>query len=432
MIAERYVPQLGDQLSEFRVLRNLGEGSFGIVVLGEAPAYAAPKAIKVLKLWEVQPEVREEVYQRFYREYECGQISSQFLVRSEKHGEISGNPYIVMEFCDGGSLGDIYTSQMSFQQINQHAREVLMGLRDLHSHGIVHRDLKPENILVDKAGTAKLTDFGIAGYENARMTRRNFLGHAEMVFGTYAYMPPEQANNKVSFKAMSPATDIFSFGATFYELITGSLPFGELNRMTDLGAYVQRANTGEWSSPKNYRHDIPEYWMQILQLSLEADYKRRAQDTDILLDLLGAGDYSPATGEKKSIDFDRDTVGLRVMNGDEPGRIYNLSRDIDRNGGVLHVGWFDFANPYDNDVAIVEKHTAYISRRHATIIKDYGRRQWLIMDGQTRPNHTNGAYKPSTNGTLVNSSDVGEQGHELKNGDIITLGDTTLKVVVKE
>lgn len=431
MIAERYVPQLGDQLSEFQVLRNLGEGSFGIVVLGETSMNDGPKAIKVLKLWEVQPEVREEVYQRFYREYECGQISSQFLVRSEKHGEISGNPYIVMEFCDGGSLGDVNTGQMEFQKINQHAREVLMGLRDLHSNGIVHRDLKPENILVDKNGTAKLTDFGIAGYENARMTRRNFLGHADMVFGTYAYMPPEQANNKVSFKAMSPATDIFSFGATFYELITGVLPFGELTRMTDLGAYVQRANKGEWSSPKNFRPDIPEYWMKILGLSLEADYKHRAQNTETLLDLLGEVDYR-MDKEEKPIDFEQDIVGLRVMNGDESGRIYNLSRDIDRKGGTLYIGWFDPDNPYDNDVAILEKQSAFISRRHATIIKDYGTSQWLILDGQKRPKNTNGAYKPSTNGTLVNSTDVGSQGHELKNGDIITLGDTTLKVIVKD
>jgi len=431
MTAIKYLLSSGHKMDQYIIEKLLGEGTFGLVYLVKDSNTEERKAIKILKLWEVQPDVREQISERFYREFECGQINSDYLVRSEHHGKKNGNPYIVMDYCEGGSLSNLGTKRVSFDQIDDYARDVLKGLRDLHREGIVHRDLKPENVLTDAFGTARLTDFGIAGYQNARMTKRNILGHAQSIFGTYAYMPPEQLNNKISFKAMSPATDLYSFGATFYQVATGRLPFGTLKSQTELGPYVLRANKGEWKDPRIYRSYIPDYWMHIFKISLEPNYARRVQAAAELLSIFGV---SQADGTNKSaeIDFCHDTVGLMVMNGEERGRIYNLSRDIDEKGGELHVGWYDSKNPRDNDIAIVEKHTSYVSRHHATIYKDVSLKKWMIMDGQIRSDHTKRSYKSSTNGTLVNSTEVGRQGHPLRKGDIITLGDTTLKIVVKE
>lgn len=429
MVAERYIPQIGEINEGFSYRKKLGEGTFGMVYFVDDSSTGGQCAMKILKLWELMPEGRKEVADRFNREFECGQIESEYLVRSLRYGQVKGNPYILMEFCDGGSLGDGGAGRMPIADADKYATHVLSGLSSLHQNGIVHRDLKPENILLSSNRTAKLTDFGIAGYQNARMTKRNILGHAQGLFGTYAYMPPEQLNNKISFKSMSPATDMFSFGATFYELLTGHLPFGELNRHTHLGEYVRKANLGEWTDPRHYRPDVPAHWHEIFRLCLDQDYRRRAQDVDTILQLLGGGSTIPISGQ--SIRFETDVVGLQVMSGDESGRIYNLSRDIDQRGGKLFVGWYDPNNPRDNDVALVERSSAYISRRHATIYKDYNNRCWMLMDGQMRPDQTSGSYKPSTNGTLVNSTEVTRDAVALKAGDIITVGDTTLKVVVK-
>lgn len=425
MVASKFTPKIGDKIDQYSISKKLGEGSFGMVYLAEDQGRYY--AIKILKLWELVPDERKKSADRFRREFECGQIDSDYLVRSQRYGNVSGNPYIIMEFCRGGSLADHSPGHLNYQQLDTFATQVLNGLSVLHQNGIIHRDLKPENVLVDDLGNAKLTDFGIAGYQNARMTKRNIKGHAESVFGTYAYMPPEQINHKISFKTMSPATDMFAFGATFFEMLTGELPFGKLSQQSHLGKYVMRANKGDWSNPLEYKADVPDYWLKILSHSLDPDYKKRAQDCSILLQYLGK---HQVVSNKRNIHFE-DIVGLQVMNGDEPGRIYNLSRDIDQKGGKLHIGWYDVASPYDNDVAIVENSSAYISRHHATILKDTKKQCWLIADGQLRPKHMGGTFKPSTNGTLVNSTEVGKDGVVVKEGDIITLGDTTLRVVVK-
>ena len=417
----------GDLMDSYVIEKFLGEGTFGLVYKGRHQSDVNPIAIKIMKFWELMPEDRKTFSQRFDREYVCGQIDSQYLVRSIDKSEYLGNPFMVMEFCAGGSLDKYVDNYESFDQIDRLAVQCLLGLKALHENGVIHRDLKPVNILLDSSENVKLTDFGIAGFQNARMTRRNFLGYAEAVFGTYAYMPPEQLNQKISFKTMSPSTDIFSFGVTFYEILTGKLPFGPLESEDDLGTYVLRANKGQWDDPRKYTPELPDHWMQIFKNSLNHNYTKRAQSTTEILGLLNADQAQLAN----IIQFDKHLVGLEVMHGDEPGRIYNLSRQAELTGDRIYVGWYNPDFPQSNHIGIVETHTNYISRFHATIIRDKVRKKWLITDGQTRNDVTNGLYRPSTNGTLVNGVEAGKEGLELHIGDIITLGDTTLKIVVK-
>lgn len=417
----------GDLIDRYQVEKFLGEGTFGIVVKAKDTNSGTSIALKIMKFWELMPEERKTFGQRFDREYTCGQIHSPYLVRSLDKGEYRGNPYMVMEFCAGGSLEKVVTNYSSYDEVDRLAVQCLLGLKALHENGVIHRDLKPVNILMDADGNAKLTDFGIAGFQNARMTRRNFLGHAEAVFGTYAYMPPEQLNQKISFKAMSPATDLFSFGATFYEILTGKLPFGLLDSEDHIGPYVLRANKGQWDDARKYLPDLPDHWSEIFEKALHHDYKKRAQSAHELLDMLNASEHQ----KNQQIHFDHHLVGLEVMHGDEPGRIYNLSRQADLTGDTIYLGWYNPEWPQANHIGIVENHTSYISRFHATIYRDRVHRKWLIIDGQTRMDVTNGQHRPSTNGTLVNGIEAGQQGVELHIGDIITLGDTTLKVIVK-
>lgn len=94
----------GDTIDgRYTVERQLGEGSFGNV-FAVTGADGARYALKLLRLWEVHPEIRSQLVSRFDMEFETGRISSPFLVHSLDHGLVGGNPYIVMEFCPDGDL----------------------------------------------------------------------------------------------------------------------------------------------------------------------------------------------------------------------------------------------------------------------------------------------------------------------------------------
>ena len=128
--------------------------------------------------------LREPLIERFDMEYRTGRISSRNLVHSADSGFLKGNPFIVMEFCDGGDLTK-YIGRPD-APLSRFAMEILNGLNDLHINGKVHRDLKPENVLIKHDGTAVLTDFGISGDRNKRMTERNIFGKPYQIFGIHA------------------------------------------------------------------------------------------------------------------------------------------------------------------------------------------------------------------------------------------------------
>ena len=104
-------------------------------------------------------------------------------MRSLDYGTVGGNPYIVMEYCSGGDLTPYLGSGSS--KIPLICQQILIGLHALHTRGKVHRDLKPENVLFKSNGIAALTDFGIAGDRNKRMTERNIFGKPNQIFGTW-------------------------------------------------------------------------------------------------------------------------------------------------------------------------------------------------------------------------------------------------------
>ena len=197
---------------QYRVEKSLGEGAFG-QVYKVTDHTGAVRALKLLRLWDVPSDIRQPLIDRFTMEFKTGQIDSQYLVHSYDYGLTKGNPYIVMEFCPGGDLTKFIGR--SSPDLVRYSMQILRGLHDLHVNGKVHRDLKPENVLIRQDGTAVLTDFGICGDRNKRMTERNIFGKPYQIFGTYAYMPPEQVNRARGEATVLPTTDIFSFGHDF-------------------------------------------------------------------------------------------------------------------------------------------------------------------------------------------------------------------------
>jgi len=427
----------GDRIERFKVLDKLGEGAFGIVYKIEEAQSHKIGVVKVLKSWSFMNRDRINLIKRFKLEFETGQIDSEYLVRSTEYGCFKGNPFIIMEFCPNKDIrNQIRNENLNERAIRDFSHDILQGLHALHSNGKTHRDLKPENILLSESGRAKLTDFGIVGHANlARLTHMDWLGRPAEVFGTPAYMPPEQLDPSSKKQTILPTIDIFALGVIMYEMFTGGhYPFGNPPQ-DDHGmmAYNRRLRTGVWDDPRLYNSAISNFWVETLEHCLFSDYKRRYQTADQLLERLGQMPVPAATLISPPVTAQR--VGdfyLQIMQGEEFGETYNLTRMIGmRTSGILTLGRLDPSNQRANDVAIREEESSYISRAHATIEKN--NKGWQIRDGQfTRRDGVMGWFR-STNGTYVNGKEVTDHtAQQINPEDIITVGNTTLKAILFE
>jgi serine/threonine protein kinase len=411
--------------SHYIVDATIGEGSFG-KVFRVRDLNGGIYALKMLKLWEVHPEIREHLTDRFEMEYETGRIKSRYLVQSAGYGYASGNPYIVMEYCPNGDL--IQYAGRSKPNLDVVGRQVLYGLRDLHKCGKVHRDLKPENVLFKEDGTAALTDFGISGDRNKRMTERNLLGKPTQIFGTYGYMPPEQVTPKRGEATVLPTTDIFSFGVVMYQLITGYLPFGKLESPNDLAMYIKRGREGDWDRSALNASARWKHFRNIIEGCLAPDFKTRMQSADEVLRLFPEETSRQPEKFRDEANPFRETVvngvQMRVMQGEEYGTVYRLNDMLKDGKRILTVGrrFPDVAN----SISLPETNTFYISRRHCTLEWDAPSRSWYIRDGQASGT-TWGEWEKSSNGTYVNSVSVPVGGIPFYPGDIISIGDVKMR-----
>lgn len=429
---------------QYCVEKSLGEGAFG-QVYKVTDSTGAVRALKLLRLWDVPSDIRQPLIDRFTMEFKTGQIDSQYLVHSYDYGLTKGNPFIVMEFCSGGDLTKFIGRPSP--DLVRYAMHILRGLHDLHVNGKVHRDLKPENVLMRQDGTAVLTDFGICGDRNKRMTERNIFGKPYQIFGTYAYMPPEQVNRARGEATVLPTTDIFSFGVMIYQLLTGVLPFGKLEDQNDLVRYQKRGKAGEWD--KYLLQNLPNgaRWIEIIGGCLQPDFKNRTQSArDVMLQIAAMKEWqnssmnyvppisqgvrilpsdSNANDVRRTMPSSSFTqyVGaqLRILQGEDYGRIIDLTKIANQlKRQVLNMG-----RNAENVIPITELQSSYVSRFHCTLESDSSYMKWTIRDGQWRMDER--VWRESSNGTFVNSTQVQPSGLPLSVGDIISIGDVKIR-----
>lgn len=427
IVPERHICKIGEVInSRYTIVSELGEGSFGHVFKVKDVS-GVVYALKLLHLWDVPSDIRQPLIDRFEMEYRTGRISSDYLVHSVDIGYLAGNPYIVMEFCSGGDLckktGD------DGAQTAKYAHDILCGLNDLHVNGKVHRDLKPENVLIKENGIAALTDFGIAGDRNKRMTERNIFGRPYQVFGTYAYMPPEQVNRARGGSTVLPTTDIFSFGVLLYQLITGKLPFGKLEDQNDLVWYQKKGKAGDWDRISLYEKPMGRQWEAVISGCLQPDYKLRLQTVKDVMKLLphfaqvAVPQPKPyPVSQPKPYPVSR-TSGykLRILQGIDHGKEYDLTRIVSQSKRFL----VTVGRGENNTIRLMDFQSFYTSRNHFTIEVNPDMASFIIRDGQW--DMTERKWKTSSNGTYVNSTEVSHMGQKLNPGDIITAGEITMK-----
>jgi tetratricopeptide (TPR) repeat protein len=193
-----------------------GEGAVGTVYRAVDPRLRRVIALKLLKIAE------PSLWRRFISEARAqARIQHEHVCRVYEAGQADGEPYIVMQFIDGEPLSKM-RDQLTLEQQVKLLAEVSLAVHEAHRLGMIHRDLKPGNILVEQRadGTWKpyVVDFGLA-----RQVEDHGQTQTGDVLGTPAYMPPEQANGDV--RELDRRSDVYSLGATLYDVIAGRPPF---------------------------------------------------------------------------------------------------------------------------------------------------------------------------------------------------------------
>ena len=209
----------GQTIGPYTITRGIGRGGMGEVFEAQA-GDGRRVAVKTLSMPETpDPAARWEAIERFQREARAARsLQHPNIVSVLDVGEDQGRFYIVMEYLDGQSVHDLLemAGAISVERAKGIIVRVCDALAYAHERQVIHRDIKPHNIMILRDGRAKLTDFGLAA-----ITAETGLTATGTVMGTFCYMSPEQARGQ----KVDTRSDIFSLGATFYEMISGRRAF---------------------------------------------------------------------------------------------------------------------------------------------------------------------------------------------------------------
>ncbi|MGC2618244.1 MAG: protein kinase [Acidobacteriaceae bacterium] len=216
----------GARLGHFEIAALIGAGGMGEVYKARDTRLGRDVAIKVLP---ASLAADPERLRRFEQEARAvAALNHPNILAVHDIGQHEGCPFLVSELLEGESLRDVLArGPLTPRKAIAYAVQIAQGLAAAHARDIVHRDLKPENLFVTREGRIKILDFGLAKVVpkrvsvDATMTVAHLATEAGMVLGTVGYMSPEQVRGE----ALDSRTDIFSFGAVLYEMLTGQRAF---------------------------------------------------------------------------------------------------------------------------------------------------------------------------------------------------------------
>lgn len=215
-------PLLGQQIGNYKIIRELGQGGMGAVYLGTRTdgKFEQKVALKLLKREMNTSAIRR----RFQHEREIlASLEHPNIARLLDAGTTDDKiPFLVMEFVEGLPI-DVFCNkqQLDLNERLDLFRKVCAAVNFAHRNLIVHRDLKPSNILVNEDGVPKLLDFGISKILSAEFEQVNSATITKLGVMTPSYASPEQLQSK----SVTTATDIYSLGVILYEILSGHRPF---------------------------------------------------------------------------------------------------------------------------------------------------------------------------------------------------------------
>jgi hypothetical protein len=311
----RGLPQPGEQLGHYRIVRSLGGGGMGTVFEAEDLENGRRVALKVLSQALDSPDARE----RFIREgrlaASINHPNSVYVFGTE---ELGGTPVIAMELVAGGTLEDRVRTHgpMPPAEAVDAALQIIAGLEAAQRIGILHRDIKPSNCFVDLDGTVKIGDFGLS--ISTAVRTEPALTAASSFLGTPAFCSPEQVRGD----ELNARSDMYSAGATLFYLLTGRTPFQAKSIIALIAAVLEQPAP----SPGQFRPNLPRELSTAVLRCLEKQPGERFKNYEELRQAIAP--YSSAAPVPA-------TLGLRFAAGLLDTLIQGLIAWI-----VMFVWWF--------------------------------------------------------------------------------------------
>ena len=288
------------QIPGIQILEKVGRGSQAIVYKGRQVSVDRIVAVKILLSKAGRdPESRK----RFIQEARAAaKLSHNNIVQAIDAGETpEGFSYFIQEFVDGTTVYDVLKAKGAGKPMEENEAlgiiiHIAEALAHAHSRGFIHRDVKPKNIMLTKEGVAKLADMGLARHTADTGAAAEEAGKA---FGTPYYIAPEQVRGdpKIDFRA-----DIYSLGATFYEMVTGRPPFTAPTPQQIMQKHV----TASLTPPDHINPKLSTGVSEVIEVMMSKKPADRYNSTeDLLVDL-----RSVAGGEPPRIA--REKVGMQT------------------------------------------------------------------------------------------------------------------------
>jgi len=279
------------QFGRYEVIEEIGRGGMATVYKALDPRFDREVAVKVLPpAFLHDPNFRA----RFEREARVvAALEHPAIVPVYDYGEENGQPYLVMQYMEGGSLAQRVKDlgALTIPEATRILKRIGAALDAAHRKGIIHRDLKPANILFDKAGDPFLTDFGIAKLAEGTVSLTG-----SGIIGTPAYMSPEQVQGD---KAIDGRSDIYSLGIILFQVLTGVLPYQGDTPMRQLYKHVSDPIPSIQAS----RKDLPGGADTLIQRALaKAPHDRYQTASDLVRDLEGIDNIPAPTQQPQTKD----------------------------------------------------------------------------------------------------------------------------------
>ena len=272
----------------YEIIEELGKGGMGRVYKVEDKKVHEEVALKLIK-----PEIAKDkkTIERFRNELKIARkIRHKNVCAMYDLGEDKGRHYISMDYIPGQDLKGLIrqTGRLAISTAISIGKQVCEGLKEAHRLGVIHRDLKPNNIMIDKEGSVRIMDFGIA-----RTVKDIGITGSGMMIGTPEYMSPEQ----VEGKDVGQHSDIYTLGIILFEMTTGALPF---KAETPFAVGIKHKSEAP-KDPKKLNPQIPDDLSRLILKCMEKPQEKRYQDVEEVLDDLEKIEKGIPTTERKAV-----------------------------------------------------------------------------------------------------------------------------------